>query len=118
MCTVFYCQRCGARFKVDSRIAGKQGRCKQCGQQMTVPKSVEAASKVAKPQLAAVGAGSASASSWLGAVQASQVSLAPLSIDRMPAGFKKPSTFPEDDLADSYPYLLAAPAHKSARQSS
>ena len=116
MSTVFYCQSCGARFKVDSRMAGKQGRCKQCGQQMTVPKSVEAASKAVKPQLAAVGAGSASASSWLGEVQASQVSLAPLTIDRMPAGFKKPSMFPEDDLAYSKPYLLADPERSSGGQ--
>jgi hypothetical protein len=116
MSTVFYCQSCGARFKVDPRVAGKQGRCTQCGQQMTVPKSVEAASKAVKPELAAVSAGSASASSWLGEVQASQVSLAPLTIDRMPAGFEKPSMFPEDDLADSKPYLLADPEPSSGGQ--
>jgi DNA-directed RNA polymerase subunit RPC12/RpoP len=116
MSTVFYCQSCGARFKVDPRMAGKQGRCTQCGQQIAVPKSVEAASKAVKPQLAAVSAGSASASSWLGEVQASQVSLAPLTIDRMPAGFKKPSMFPEDDLADSKPYLLADPERSSGGQ--
>jgi DNA-directed RNA polymerase subunit RPC12/RpoP len=113
MSTVFYCQSCGARFKVDPRMAGKQGRCKQCGQQMTVPKSVEASSRAAKPKLAAVGAGRAPASSWLGEVQASQVSLAPLTIDRMPA-VKKPSMFPEDDLADSKPYLLADPERRGS----
>jgi DNA-directed RNA polymerase subunit RPC12/RpoP len=116
MSTVFYCQSCGARFKVDPRMAGKQGRCKQCGQQIAVPKSVEAASMAVKPQLAAVSAGSASASSWLGEVQASQVSLASLTIDRMPAGFKTPSMFPEDDLADSKPYLLADPERSSGGQ--
>jgi DNA-directed RNA polymerase subunit RPC12/RpoP len=113
MSTVFFCQSCGARFKVDARMAGKQGRCKQCGQQMTVPKAVEAAPKAAKPQLAVIGAGRAPASNWLGEVQASQVSLAPLTIDRMPA-VKKPSMFPEDDLADSKPYLLAQPERRGA----
>ena len=54
-------------------MAGKQGRCKQCGQQMTVPKVTEAPSKAAKPELAAVGAGIVPGSNWLGAVQASQV---------------------------------------------
>jgi DNA-directed RNA polymerase subunit RPC12/RpoP len=113
MSTVFYCHSCGARFKVDARMAGKQGRCKQCGQQMTVPKAVEAATRSAKPELAAVGAGRAPASNWLGEVQASQVSLAPLTIDRMPA-VKKPSMFPEDDLADSKPYLLAQPERRGS----
>jgi hypothetical protein len=112
MSTVFYCQSCGARFKVDPRLAGKQGRCKQCGQHMTVPTGVQAASKAAKPELAAVGAGLRPGSNWLGQVQASEVSLAPLTIDRMPA-VKKPSMFPEDDLADSSPYLLAEPVKRA-----
>jgi hypothetical protein len=47
-------------------------------------------------------------------VRASQVGLAPLTIDRMPAGPKKPSMFPEDDLADSKPYLLAEPERRSS----
>jgi hypothetical protein len=115
MSTVFYCQGCGARFKVDPRMAGKQGRCKQCSQRMTVPESMETAAKAAKPELAAVGAGSMAGSNWLGAVQASQVALAPLTIDRMPFGLKKPSMFPEDDLADSKPYLLAEPEQRGSR---
>jgi hypothetical protein len=112
MSTVFYCQSCGARFQVDPRLTGKQGRCKQCGQQMTVPTGVQAASKAAEPELAAVGAGIVPGSNWLGQVQPSEVSLAPLTIDRMPA-VKKPSMFPEDDLADSSPYLLAEPAKRA-----
>ncbi len=56
--------------------------------------------------------GPAPASSWLGEVEASKVSLAPLTIDRMP-GLKKPSMFAEDDLADSKPYLLAQPERRS-----
>ena len=37
MSIVFFCQSCGSRFNVDPRMAGKQGRCKKCGEQMTVP---------------------------------------------------------------------------------
>ena len=36
-----------------------------------------------------------------------------MTIDRM-AAIKKPSMFPEDDLADSKPYLLAEPVRRSA----
>ena len=118
MSIVFFCQGCGSRFDVDSRMAGKQGRCKRCGGRMTVPKPGEVAAKAAKPERVAVaagagvGAGTAHASSWIGEVEASKVSLAPLTIDRMPA-LKKPTMFPEDDLADSKPYLLAEPERRS-----
>ena len=56
---VFFCQSCGSRFEVPSASAGKKGRCKGCGQMMTVPKAQELASMVAMPALApeAVGAG-------------------------------------------------------------
>jgi hypothetical protein len=33
----FYCQNCGARFDVDERLAGKRGRCKACGQGVSIP---------------------------------------------------------------------------------
>ena len=42
----------------------------------------------------------------------SQVGLAPLTIDRMPAGRKKPAMFAEDDLDDSKPYVLAKPERR------
>ena len=44
MGVVFFCQSCGARFEVEARLAGKKGRCKQCGQYMTVPKAEHLAS--------------------------------------------------------------------------
>ena len=53
---VFFCQSCGARFEVDARMAGKKGRCKNCGQYMTVPKAEHLAS-MGMPALAMAGAG-------------------------------------------------------------
>jgi DNA-directed RNA polymerase subunit RPC12/RpoP len=107
MSIVFFCQGCGSRFDIDPRMAGKQGRCKKCGARMTVPKG-----PVREPVPVGAGAGSGPASGWLREVEASKVSLAPLTIDRMP-GLKKPSMFAEDDLADSKPYLLAQPERRS-----
>jgi hypothetical protein len=107
MSIVFFCQGCGSRFDIDPRLAGKQGRCKKCGARMTVPNA-----PVLSPIPVGAGAGSVPASGWLGEVEASKVSLAPLTIDRMP-GLKKPSMFAEDDLADSKPYLLAQPERRS-----
>jgi hypothetical protein len=113
---VFYCQSCGSRFDVDARAAGKQGRCKKCGQQMTVPRAEDIASMAAMPALAMAGAGTAAApssgASWLAAMS-SRVGLAPLTIDHMPAGYRKPSPYDEDELADSKPYALAVPDRKS-----
>jgi DNA-directed RNA polymerase subunit RPC12/RpoP len=113
MSIVFFCQSCGSRFDVGPREAGKQGRCKKCGQRMIVPKIDEAAPKAVKPAVVAVGAGAGAppASAWL-AQMTSNVGLAPLTVDRMPA-FKKPSMFAEDELADSKPYLLAQPDRRS-----
>jgi hypothetical protein len=107
MSIVFFCQDCGSRFDIDPRLAGKQGRCKKCGARMTVPKA-----PMREPVPVGAGAGSVPALGWLGEVEASKVSLAPLTIDRMP-GLKKPSMFAEDDLADSKPYLLAQPERRS-----
>ena len=112
MSIVFFCQSCGSRFDVEKRMAGKQGRCKKCGKQMAVPKVEEVRLSAARPGPLAVGsgvgAGPARATSWFAEVAPSQVGLAPLTIDRLPA-LKKPSMFAMDDLADSKPYLLAQP---------
>jgi hypothetical protein len=117
MSIVFFCQSCGSRFDVNPRMAGKKGRCKKCGRQMEVPKLEDVASRTAKPELSAVGsaagAGSARGSSWLAEVAPGDVALAPLTVDRI-ARLKKPSMFPEDDLADSKPYLLADPERRSS----
>jgi hypothetical protein len=109
---VFFCQSCGSRFDVDARAAGRDGRCKKCGQRMTVPKAEQIASMAAMPALAAAGGQApgrvAPAANWL-ARMSSQVGLAPVTIDRMRPAQKKPSMFAEDALADSKPYALAKP---------
>jgi hypothetical protein len=116
---VFFCQSCGARFEVDPRMAGKKGRCTKCGQSMSIPRADEIASMVAMPALAAAAAGAGVASaagargsssgSWLKA-GLSQLVLAPLTVDRMPIGQRKPSQPPPLDAAqDSKPYALAQP---------
>jgi hypothetical protein len=120
MSIVFFCQSCGSRFDADPRLAGKQGRCKKCGEKMIVPAAARLGATAASREGVAVGAGAevgagagrTPASSWVGEVEASKVSLAPLTVDRMPA-FKNPSMFAEDELADSKPYLLAQPERRS-----
>jgi hypothetical protein len=115
---VFFCQSCGSRFEVGPQMAGKKGRCKKCGQQMTVPRAEELASMSAMPALVVAGAGAAavadagaaaggtSMSSWLkGGI--SQAVLAPLTLDRKPLRPVLPSAL--DDGADSKPYVLAHP---------
>ena len=116
---VFFCQSCGARFEVDPRMAGKKGRCKRCGQAMSIPRAEEIASMVAMPCLAgaAVGAGvspgvgagdgGSSIGAWLKGAEISKVALAPLTVNRMPLFKKKPD--PLDDAEDSKPYVLAKP---------
>jgi hypothetical protein len=123
---VFFCQSCGARFEVDPRSAGKKGRCKKCGQHVTIPRAEQIASMAAMPALAAAGVGAAagtgapaagppSIGSWLrGGV--SSAALAPLTIDRMPAGVRRGSApSPLDDLGDSKPYALAEPERGESR---
>lgn len=113
---VFFCQSCGKRFDVEARMAGKRGRCKGCGQQMAIPQAAELASMVAMPALAAAAVGAPqkggaapSLSSWLGGMT-SNVGMAPLTIDRMPAGWKRPiKPSPLDDAEDSKPYNLIDP---------
>ncbi len=121
MAIVFFCQSCGARFEVAPKFAGKKGHCKKCGQQMDIPQAEQLASMTAMPALAAAAVGahagteSVPASNWL-AQMSSKVGLAPLTIDRMRVGPKKPAKpamFAEDDLADSKPYALAHPVRET-----
>ncbi|MDR3618618.1 MAG: hypothetical protein P4L85_04645 [Paludisphaera borealis] len=118
MSIVFFCQNCGARFDVDAHAAGKQGRCKHCGQKMVVPQAGSLASLAATPHLARAMATATAARAaddassaeggpdWL-ARMGSQAVLAPLTVDRMP-GLRKPvpKPTPMDDLGDSKPYAL------------
>jgi DNA-directed RNA polymerase subunit RPC12/RpoP len=115
MSIVFFCQSCGSRFNVDPRMAGKAGRCKQCGEKMTVPKREEAAVAAPRPVPAMAGAGSAKGApgSWVGELDADKISLAPLTIDGM-KGIKKPSMFAEDEQEDSSPYALAQPERRGS----
>jgi len=118
MSIVFFCQSCGARFDVDARMAGKTGRCKKCGQHMSIPRAEQIASMAAMPALAtaAAGAGAVRASRDVAGGMAesiatrlregiSKVGLAPVSVDRIRV--TKPS--PLDDAEDSKPYMLAQP---------
>jgi len=124
---VFFCQSCGARFEVDPRMAGKKGHCKKCGQYMAIPRAAEIASMTAMPALAVssvkagaaagrspeAGVGGASIGSLLrGGI--SNVDLAPLTVDRMGIGHRKPSKpSPLDDAEDSKPYALAKPVREN-----
>jgi hypothetical protein len=134
MNTVFFCQSCGARFEIPPTSAGKRGRCKSCGQMMTIPKAQELASMMAIPALApeAVGAGvgggprlaavkpaapevkTGKSLDWLAAA-GSDVALKPLTIDSMPIGGARRPIKPkyDDDLGDSKPYALAEPIRPS-----
>jgi hypothetical protein len=125
MSIVFFCQSCGARFEVDPRFAGKKGHCKKCGQYMAIPRAEEIASMAAIPALAgaagggevatrgATGSPPASIGSWL-QESLSKVALAPITVERMRIGKKKPSMFAEDELADSKPYTLAKPDRRQS----
>ncbi|WP_165065140.1 zinc ribbon domain-containing protein [Paludisphaera rhizosphaerae] len=114
MSIVFFCSECGSRFEVSDQAAGKLGRCKKCGQKITVP----------LPKPVAVAAGSAGdeeggGPAWLEHMS-SQVALAPLTIDRMPGVRKRDVKAPpiDDDLGDSKPYNVvedySIPALKAA----
>lgn len=113
---VFFCMSCGARFEVDPRMAGKKGNCKKCGQQMQIPRAEQVASMAAMPALTpgrvAAPAGAAIGDpleGWLRSA-ASDVGLAPISVDQMKAvPRKKAPQTPLDDAEDSKPYLLAEP---------
>lgn len=113
---IFFCQCCGARFEVDPRMAGKTGRCKQCGQKGTIPKAEQLVSMGSLPALAAITARSLQATPAVGSESigsflrhaASSVGLAPVSVDRMPIGMRRgAAASPLDDADDSKPYLIA-----------
>ena len=134
---VFFCQSCGARFEVDSKMAGKRGRCKKCGQMMEIPKPEALASMVGMPALVGAGVGEAGAAAvkrvtksthdvaegpgvdqWLGGAS-SNVGLAPLSVDQMRSPFGKQQTAKrkavDDDLGDGLPYAMQTPAKGEKR---
>lgn len=128
---VFFCQSCGARFEVDSRMAGKKGRCKKCGQAMPIPRAESLASMSAMPALAAAGVGAVSSQraispglaragaaavdkplgDWL-KMSMSKIGLAPLSIPAIPKRPFAPSAL--DDAEDSKPYVLEKPDRRDA----
>src|SRR5262249_51219012 len=114
---VFFCQSCGARFEVDPRMAGKTGRCKKCGQAMSVPRAEQIASMASVRALAAAaavgpGAGGGAGASPVGSglkEGTSRIALAPITLDRMPIGGLKSTAEPSplDVAEDSKPYALA-----------
>jgi hypothetical protein len=110
MSIVFFCQSCGARFEVAAKMAGKKGHCKKCGQMMSIPRAEQLASMTAMPALAAAGDAGPSIGGWLRSGAMSAV-LAPITVDGMRFGSKKPSRF--DDIDDSKPYNLAQPVKAS-----
>lgn len=121
----FECPACEAGFDVDDRFAGRTGRCKNCGQRTTIP----ARSTADRPRELAGAVGGAAAGgfrlapapdgparrphppvaggrplNWLEAVN-SQVALAPITEERMPALRRKPS--PLDEPSIPGPYKMA-----------
>jgi hypothetical protein len=128
---VFFCQSCGARFEVEPRAAGKKGRCKHCGQLMTVPRAEHLAWMSATPALAAAGTGAVSSQraispgrvragaeavsqsmgDWL-KMSVSKIGLAPLSMQAIPKRPLAPSAL--DDAEDSKPYVLEKPDRRDA----
>jgi DNA-directed RNA polymerase subunit RPC12/RpoP len=104
MSIVFFCSQCGARFEVGEQAAGKAGRCKRCGERITVPAAA------AKPVAAAVvAAGGAGGTDWLANVS-SQAALAPLTVGRVPGIRTRDPNLPpvDDDLGDSKPYAVVS----------
>jgi hypothetical protein len=127
---VFFCQSCGARFEIDPRLAGKKGRCKQCGQMMSVPRAEHLASMAAMPALAAAGveaagvpAGGARAGAHAGRPPAGSglqggednIKLAPVTVERMAGIFRKKEAVPSALAEDSKPYQLVKPDRREAR---
>ena len=98
MSIVFYCSQCGSRFEVGDDAAGKPGRCRRCGEKITVPTQSRPS-----PQPADESRGPA----WLQNM-GTNVALAPITIDRMPGvGKRRPGAPPiDEDLGDSKPYGL------------
>jgi hypothetical protein len=127
MSIVFFCQSCGARFEVDPGLAGRQAKCRKCGERTSIPGRREAVSVEAapvpggfkltpetSPDRPAAAARRPTVPSWIDAVT-SRVALAPLVEDRQPGpGRQQPAMRPSplDDLGDSRPYTLADPSRK------
>jgi DNA-directed RNA polymerase subunit RPC12/RpoP len=120
---VFHCSGCDARFEVDPALAGKKARCKQCGERTVVPRPEEAfalapAGAPATQTPAAVAAAVVAAAkarsqpsrpmNWIEAVN-SQVAMAPLTADGLPAFRRetKPKT-PLDDASFEGLYKVAS----------
>lgn len=111
MGVVFFCSGCGARFEVAPELAGRQARCKKCGQVTRIPaagaaEKVQAVSGAAARGGAAVAAAGAPATDWLQAVVASQVQLKPLSVAAMPAMGRPKAATPLDDATFSGLYQV------------
>lgn len=114
MAIVFPCEKCGSRFEVDDRFAGKSGRCKNCGTRMTIPSrsapelrlAPAAAGAGAAPARATAAAGAAvQAPNWIAAVN-SQVGLAPLSMPAVAAVSLAKRKMPLDDASFSGLYKV------------
>lgn len=105
MSVAFDCNNCGAHFDVDSRLAGRAGRCRKCGVKMTIPRVRER-----EPVAAAAAPGN-----WLEAVT-SQVALKPLTIEKFPALKRSQLTRSrhedEDDTPGPYGLLGPVPAEE------
>jgi hypothetical protein len=111
MGVVFFCSGCGARFEVVPGLAGRQARCKKCGQVTRIPaagaaEKPQAASGTAARGGAALAAAGAPATDWLQAVVASQVQLKPLSVASMPAMGRQEAATPLDDATFSGLYKV------------
>ena len=128
----FECPSCASPFEVDDRLAGRAGRCKNCGGRMKIPANGAVATPAAvKPRTAAVAVGAAAAgprlspvaaqagsrpmpsmaagrpTNWLEAVVTSQVGLAPISMQdmkRLPGGMAAWA----DEKSIAGPYQLGA----------
>ncbi len=120
MSIVFFCHNCGARFEVASNLAGKTGRCNRCRERFSIPSASETAPPpaTATAKTAAVAAVSkmVSSPSWIAAVNASNVGLKPLTMDRIPASrIARPKPAVVDDFDDTDPYKLAEPVRAVSR---
>jgi hypothetical protein len=92
---------------------------------MTIPRAEEIASMSGMPALAMAGAGVAAGSGPDGAAVGrsfasllragiSSAALAPITLDRMPIGYRRPTKpSPLDDAEDSKPYVLAQPVREA-----
>src|SRR5262249_61445325 len=104
-------------------VAGRRGQRKKCGQIRRTPGGEELAPMPAIPALALAGGGAGPAAdgrpagpavgssigAWLQAGLSNAV-LAPITLDRMPLGQRRPTKpSPLDDAEDSKPYVLAQP---------